>query len=122
MKLSDLVPRSVERELGGGAEASQAYESCRDGTGWKSRASPEGEPLGGWEGEVEEHLWVGVGGSRGALGSGDEKCGEGTGWRSRAKAELGTTWRGLSSNEALGLGHEKCGEGIGWRSRAKSEV
>ena len=50
--------RSVERVLGGGAEPSQAHESCRDGTGWKSRASPEGEPLGGWEGEVEEHQWV----------------------------------------------------------------
>ena len=39
------------------------------------------------------------------------KCGEGAGWRSRAKAELGTVWRGLSTNEAFGSGHEKCGEG-----------
>ena len=58
----------------------------------------------------------------GALGSGHEKCGEKAAWRSRAKAELGTVWRGLSSNEALGLGHENCGEGTGLRSRAKPEV
>ena len=62
MKLSDLAMRSVERELGGGAEPRQAHESCRDGTGWKSRASPEGEPLGGWAGEAEEQLWACGGG------------------------------------------------------------
>ena len=117
--------RSVERVLGGGAEPSQKYEQCGEGSGRKSRASPEGEPLGGWAGEAEEQLWA-CGGGRGArwraLGSGHEKCGEGIGWRSSAKAELGTVWRGLSSDEALGSGDEHWGEGIGWTSRAKPEL
>ena len=53
--------RTGERVLGGRAELSQNYENCGEGIGWNHRASPEGEPLGGWEGEVEEQLWVGGG-------------------------------------------------------------
>ena len=64
--------RTVERALGGGAELSQKYEKCGEANGWKNRASPEGEALGGWEGEVEEQLWVGgwvgVGGSMRSFG------------------------------------------------------
>ena len=52
--------RTVERVLGGGAELSQKYDNSGEGRGWKSRASPEGEALGGWEGEVEAQLWWGV--------------------------------------------------------------
>ena len=51
---------TVERVLGGGAELSQKYDNSGEGSGWKSRASPEGEALGVWEGEVEEQLCVGV--------------------------------------------------------------
>ena len=59
--------RTVERGLGGGAELCQKYENSGEGSGWKSRASPEGEPLGGWEGEAEERLWAGVSGSKGSF-------------------------------------------------------
>ena len=48
-----------ERVLGGRAELSQNYEKCGEGIGRNNRASPKGEPLGGWEGEVEEQLWAG---------------------------------------------------------------
>ena len=99
---------SVERVVGGSVELAQRASL------WVAGQVKRKNSCG--------RVVVGGGARWRALGSGHEQCGEGIGWRSSAKAELGTVWRGLSSEEALGSGDEHWGEGIGWTSRAKPEL